>query len=58
MAYRSLIWNFAQRDLKSRFRGTFLGWVWSLLLPLATLLTFSLVFSVFFTFQAAAVRER
>jgi len=47
-AYRSLIWNFAQRDLKSRFKGTALGWAWSLMLPLATLLTYSLVFSVVF----------
>jgi ABC-type polysaccharide/polyol phosphate export permease len=46
--YRSLIWNFAQRDLKSRFKGTALGWTWSLMLPLATLATYSLVFSVIF----------
>ncbi len=49
--YRSLIWNFAQRDLKSRFKGTALGWAWSLMLPLATLLTYSLVFSVIFRLQ-------
>src|SRR5664279_5683121 len=47
-AYRSLIWNFAQRDLKSRFKGTALGWAWSLMAPLATLMTYTLVFSVFF----------
>ena len=47
-AYRSLIWNFAQRDLKSRFKGTALGWAWSLMAPLATLMTYSLVFGVFF----------
>ena len=46
--YRSLIWNFAQRDLKSRFKGTALGWAWSLMLPLATLAIYSLVFSVIF----------
>jgi ABC-type polysaccharide/polyol phosphate export permease len=51
-AYRSLIWNFAQRDLKSRFKGTALGWAWSLMAPLATLLTYSLVFSVFFPSSA------
>ena len=47
-AYRFLIQNFAQRDLKSRFKGTLLGWAWSLMVPLATLTTYSLVFSVFF----------
>jgi ABC-type polysaccharide/polyol phosphate export permease len=45
---RSLIWNFARRDLKSRFKGTALGWTWSLMVPLATLFTYSLVFSVVF----------
>jgi ABC-type polysaccharide/polyol phosphate export permease len=47
-SYRSLIWNFTQRDLKSRFKGTALGWAWSLVVPLATLFTYSLVFSVIF----------
>lgn len=45
---RSLIWNFAQRELKSRYKGTALGWVWSLVVPLATLFTYSLVFAVIF----------
>ena len=45
---RSLIWNFAQRDLKSRFKGTVFGWAWSLMVPLATLATYTLVFSVIF----------
>jgi ABC-type polysaccharide/polyol phosphate export permease len=46
--YRGLIWNFARRDLKARFRGTLLGWLWSLMLPLATLLIYSAVFSIIF----------
>ena len=46
--YRGLIWNFARRDLKARFRGTVLGWMWSLVLPLATLLIYTAVFSVIF----------
>jgi ABC-type polysaccharide/polyol phosphate export permease len=47
-AQRSLIWNFAQRDLKSRFKGTALGWAWSLMVPLATLIIYSVVFAVVF----------
>lgn len=43
LAYRGLIWNFAQRDLKARFKGTAVGWVWSLILPIASLLTYTLV---------------
>lgn len=42
-----MIWNFARRDLKSRFKGTAVGWAWSLLLPLATVAIYSIVFSVF-----------
>jgi ABC-type polysaccharide/polyol phosphate export permease len=45
---RSLIWNFARRDLKSRFKGTAFGWAWSLMVPLATVVTYSVVFSVIF----------
>lgn len=43
LQYRSLIWNFGQRDLKARFKGTAVGWLWSLLLPLASLLTYTLL---------------
>jgi ABC-type polysaccharide/polyol phosphate export permease len=47
LQYRSLIWNFAQRDLKSRFKGTAIGWAWSLLLPFATLVIYTLVGHIF-----------
>jgi ABC-type polysaccharide/polyol phosphate export permease len=47
LQYRSLIWNFAQRDLKSRFKGTAIGWAWSLILPLATLAIYTLVGELF-----------
>jgi ABC-type polysaccharide/polyol phosphate export permease len=43
--YRALIWNFAQRDLKARFKGTALGWAWSLVVPLASLVIYTAVFS-------------
>jgi len=45
--HRFLIWNFARRDLRSRFKGTLVGWTWSLILPLATVAIYSVVFSVF-----------
>lgn len=48
---RALIWNFAQRDLKARFKGTALGWAWSLVVPLATLIIYTVVFSIIFRFQ-------
>jgi ABC-type polysaccharide/polyol phosphate export permease len=42
----NLIWNFAQRDRKAQFKGSALGWLWSLVVPLATLGIYSLVFAV------------
>lgn len=46
-----LIENFGQRDLKVRFKGSVLGWLWSLVVPLATLLIYSVVFSVLLRVQ-------
>lgn len=46
--FRHVTWNFAQRDLKSKYKNTVLGWGWSLLVPLATVAIYTLVFSVFF----------
>lgn len=47
-AYSGLIWNFAVRDVKSRFKGAVLGWAWSLLVPLAMVGIYSVVFSAVF----------
>lgn len=52
LRYRSLIWNFAERELRARFKGTVLGWVWSTIVPLATLGLYTIVFGV--VFRAAA----
>lgn len=48
---RALIWAFANRDFATRYRSSVLGWAWSLLQPLATLLVFTVVFSVVFRIQ-------
>jgi ABC-type polysaccharide/polyol phosphate export permease len=47
-----LILNFAQRDLRARFKGTWLGLAWSLVMPIATLATYSIVFGIFFKQKA------
>ncbi len=49
--YRSLIWNFTQRDLKSRFQGTTLGWAWSFIVPVVTVVIYTVVFSLVFRAQ-------
>jgi ABC-type polysaccharide/polyol phosphate export permease len=43
---RPLVSNFAKRELKSRYRRSLLGWLWSLINPLTTILIYTLVFSV------------
>ncbi len=46
MRYRSLVLNLVVRDLKSRYKRSALGFLWSLLNPLAMMLVFTLVFTV------------
>lgn len=46
-----LIWAFAQRELKSRYRTTALGWLWSLAVPLTTLAIYAVVFTIVFRAQ-------
>jgi ABC-2 type transport system permease protein len=48
--YRGLVGNFAQRELRGKYKGSALGWFWSLLNPLATLGIYTLVFGFFLKF--------
>ena len=49
---RALISAFAQRDFSTRYRSSVLGWAWSLIQPLATLIVFAAVFSIVFRIEA------
>jgi ABC-type polysaccharide/polyol phosphate export permease len=51
-AKRGLVWAFAQRDFRTRYRTSAVGWTWSLIQPLASLAVFAVVFSVVFRAQA------
>ncbi len=44
--YRELIANLTARELKARYKGSVLGFVWSLLSPLGMMLVFTFVFTV------------
>lgn len=46
-SYRNLIGHLAQRDLKSRYKRSFIGWVWSLINPAVTLAIYTVVFGYF-----------
>lgn len=49
---RALIGAFANRDFSTRYRASAIGWAWSLLQPLATLVVFAAVFSMVFRVKA------
>jgi ABC-type polysaccharide/polyol phosphate export permease len=49
---RALVLAFANRDFATRYRSSVLGWAWSLVQPLATLVVFAAVFSIVFRIQA------
>jgi ABC-type polysaccharide/polyol phosphate export permease len=45
--YRALIGTLVLRELRARYRGSFLGFLWSFLNPLLLMLVYALVFSVY-----------
>lgn len=49
--YRGLVWALSLRHLSTRYRGSVLGFFWSLLNPLCLMLIYALVFRYFIRFQ-------
>jgi ABC-type polysaccharide/polyol phosphate export permease len=49
---RELALNLVLRELRGRYKRSVLGWTWSLLNPLSTVLIYSLVFSYFLKIEA------
>jgi lipopolysaccharide transport system permease protein len=47
-SHRELIWDLTRRELSQRYRGSFLGALWSLVIPLVMLLIYTFVFGVVF----------
>ena len=47
-ASKDVLWNLTLRELRSKYRRSFLGWSWSMLNPLATVGIFGFVFGVVF----------
>lgn len=45
--YRALLWNLTQRELKARYRGSVLGFLWTFLNPALLMVVYALVFSVY-----------
>jgi ABC-type polysaccharide/polyol phosphate export permease len=49
---RELVVNLTLRELRSKYKKSVLGWTWSLLNPLATVVIYTVVFSGFLNIQA------
>lgn len=51
LRYRDLVWMLVVRDLKVRYRRSTIGFLWTMLQPLLTMLVLTLVFSAIFRFE-------
>jgi lipopolysaccharide transport system permease protein len=51
---RELVLNLTLRELRSRYKRSVLGWTWSLLNPLASVVVYTIVFAGFLNVQAPA----
>lgn len=49
--YRALIESLVARELKARYRGSVLGFLWTFLNPLLLMLVYSLVFTIYMRFE-------
>lgn len=49
---RDLLWNLTLRELRTKYRRSFLGWAWSMLNPLATVAIYGFIFGTLFNAQA------
>jgi len=49
--YRDLVWALVARDLKVRYRRSTIGFLWTMLQPLLTMLVLTIVFSALFRFK-------
>ncbi|MDF2611939.1 MAG: lipopolysaccharide transport system permease protein [Lachnospiraceae bacterium] len=45
-AYRQMIFSLVKRDLRGRYKGSVLGFLWTFINPLLQLAVYTLVFSV------------
>ena len=54
---RELTLNLTLRELRGKYKRSVLGWTWSLLNPLSTMVIFSIIFAVFLKVQPPTGRS-
>src|SRR5690606_36261360 len=47
-----LLWNLTLRELRGKFKRSVLGWLWSVINPLASIAIYTIVLGVFFGVEA------
>lgn len=45
-SYREMMYNLVRKDLRTRYKGSFLGFLWTFINPLLQLIVYSIVFSI------------
>lgn len=51
LRHKNLVWNMVSRNIKLRYRKSFLGYIWTLLTPLSTAAIYYFLFKVIFRVQ-------
>ena len=46
--YRSMVYNLVKRDLRGRYKGSLLGFLWNFILPIMQIIVYILVFTIIF----------
>lgn len=49
--YREMLYNLVKKDLRTRYKGSFLGFLWTFINPLMQLIVYSIVFSTIMPVQ-------
>ena len=49
--YRNMLFSFVKKDLRTRYKGSFLGFIWTFINPLMQLIVFSLIFPLILRFD-------
>ena len=54
----TILWRLTEREISSRYRGSLLGWGWTLLNPLLMLAVYTFVFSTVFKARWPDLRKQ
>lgn len=55
--YRDLIWELTKREIQQQYQGSYIGFVWTVIVPLMMLLIYTFVFSVVFQARWSGATE-